>query len=1028
MISAKLKIFLLFFIISQSLYPQTKFIQQFYSNSGFDGKFIIKHWTSENGLPQNSVYDIVQTKDGFLWLATSFGLVRFDGMNFENFNLGNSPGLLSNRLVTLAVDKKGGIWIGSRGGKIIYYYKDKFIDYCKKFNLAGYNVNKIVIDKTGRIWVATDAQLLSYYNGKIEKYFKNDQSQRRYLTINVQNPQKILVGTTEGMYAISGKKVSIVKDFEGRQINSISSDNVGAFWVGCKAGLFLYKDNYVRWQSISTDPTHNISSIFNDSRKELWVGTLSGKLFANTNYNDCEFDDTILDSKITKIFEDKYKNIWVGTFNNGLFLLSKRNLFNIPLKNKKFSNAVFTVMQRKNGEIWSSSVGKGVVRIKNGKITYFTENEGIAGRMQRVIYEDKTNKLWVGHFYNGLSYWNGFGFTFAPVNNKIPYKHIYCIFQDSNLGLWIGTQRGLNHVVNNKVTTFTTENGLTDNNIRAIVQAKDGTIWISTNNGISYYKNSKFYKLKLPDSTKTYNCGAMYLDKTGRFWVGTYGQGLITYYKGKVDIITKRNGLYDNVILTILEDKNGFFWLSTNRGLFNVKKSSLISVVNKNISILNSTVFNVNDGIISNEFNGGINNTSCILDDGTLLFASMGGMVAVDPSINKSKYEPHRVLIDKIILNKHKYPDNKKIIVPNDENNLTIYFSIIKYYKPKSINLKFRMLGYINNWVYLTGNRNYNFVNIPHGDYTIEVRAVGLPEGNKIGYAKAQVIVLPHFYQTKWFYFALIVLLLSAVFIFVKLKVAALESNKLKLETLIRERTREVVETKENIEKISMEKSDLLRIVSHNLKNPIGVIQNSSELIIEEQDDKENVLELSKIIKTSAAHMLESVKQLLESEMVENSKFSLQISENNLIELINGVIDNNRVLLLKKKQKIIFDGNQKPINCNCDGKKIIDILENYIGNAIKYSFYGSTIKIKIVKNESDFKISVFDEGPGLTDEDLEKVFGKFTKLSAKPTGNESSTGLGLSIVKKLAELHGGKVGVNSKLGQGSEFYFTLPIS
>ena len=154
----------------------------------------------------------------------------------------------------------------------------------------------------------------------------------------------------------------------------------------------------------------------------------------------------------------------------------------------------------------------------------------------------------------------------------------------------------------------------------------------------------------------------------------------------------------------------------------------------------------------------------------------------------------------------------------------------------------------------------------------------------------------------------------------------------------------------------------------------------------------------------------------------------LAISENNLVELINGVIYNNRVLLLKKKQKIIFDGNQKPINCNCDGKKIIDILENYIGNAIKYSFYGSTIKIKIVKNESDFKISVFDEGPGLTDEDLEKVFGKFTKLSAKPTGNESSTGLGLSIVKKLAELHGGKVGVNSKLGQGSEFYFTLPIS
>lgn len=205
-------------------------------------------------------------------------------------------------------------------------------------------------------------------------------------------------------------------------------------------------------------------------------------------------------------------------------------------------------------------------------------------------------------------------------------------------------------------------------------------------------------------------------------------------------------------------------------------------------------------------------------------------------------------------------------------------------------------------------------------------------------------------------------------------------------------------------------------------------MRNSSEFITDNPTDSETILEMSKIIKDTATHMLQSITRLLQSSEVEDSHFKLEKREFDFIETIEKILNDTKVLAVKKKQKIKFKTKSGSIFIKGDYEHILICIDNLIGNAIKYSPLNSEIVVIVVEKNSRIVFKVIDKGPGLSESDFNIVFGKFKKLSARPTGNENSTGLGLSIVKRIIELHGGEVGVNSTLGKGSTFYFKLPVS
>lgn len=234
---------------------------------------------------------------------------------------------------------------------------------------------------------------------------------------------------------------------------------------------------------------------------------------------------------------------------------------------------------------------------------------------------------------------------------------------------------------------------------------------------------------------------------------------------------------------------------------------------------------------------------------------------------------------------------------------------------------------------------------------------------------------------------------------------------------------------KEIAEAANQQKTELISIVTHDLKNPLTSIRGGAQTMIDYAAEPEVTAEMLPIIVESSNKMLALINQLLESSRLESFNFVLQKKEHELPTILESVARMNKTQADIKRQKIMlhhtFENHQ---TVSIDKEKIISALDNLISNAIKYSPHNSVIKITAGCYDSRFKISVKDEGPGLTEQDKEKVFGKFQKLSAKPTGGESSTGLGLSIVKRIVELHDGKVWIESEYGKGSEFIIELPLN
>ncbi len=240
---------------------------------------------------------------------------------------------------------------------------------------------------------------------------------------------------------------------------------------------------------------------------------------------------------------------------------------------------------------------------------------------------------------------------------------------------------------------------------------------------------------------------------------------------------------------------------------------------------------------------------------------------------------------------------------------------------------------------------------------------------------------------------------------------------------------RELAKKNIQLEKLNDDKNKFLRMAAHDIRNPVGLSLSYSTIILEdyENDLNEEVVEFLNIIRSSSDFVIHLLDELLNVAVIESGDVSLNYESENLVELTKRVITFNKIFADKKSMKLVFNSNVEELSVKIDKIKIEQVLNNLISNAIKYSYPETEINIILEKNNTEVKISVSDKGQGIQEDELENLFEPFAKASSKTTGGESSTGLGLSIVKKIIEAHSGEVGVESELGNGATFYFILPL-
>jgi signal transduction histidine kinase/ligand-binding sensor domain-containing protein len=990
-----------------------------------------------NSLSDNNVTAIVEDKSGNLWIGTSFGLNKFDkkkNIFYRYHNDQTNPNSISSNVITsLCPDKNGDLWIGTKGGGLNKLILSHFTDQIK--NNPDYGSQEIFVHFRN--------------NPKNPKSINSDDIK----TIYEDRSGNIWVGTQNNGLI----KMSFPTYTNQTSVKSSNPDK--------NVSIKFYKANPKDKNSLSSN---EINVIYEDSRGNLWIGTNGGGLniFKQEKFiriqNDLLNPYSLSSNYILSILEDKSRNVWIGTYSGGLNKYNKeKNKFKLyranPLIPKGLSsNLISTIYEDKDGEFWIGTKEElNKFDREAGKFTYFNYNPNDPGSISdgrvRSICEDKFGRLWFGTQAGGLNILDKKSGKFKrildyPHNAKdkkdFRYNPIRTILPDRTGNLWIGTYRGLMryNLYSGEFIEFLNDPqdslSINDSRIWALYEDRNSNLWIGTREGLNRYNQvtGKFirYKFNYPNSNSygDYLVLSICEDVDGIIWIGTLGSGLCNLHPNLNEkqtgndnnpnnhLITRipfSGDFYNNAVYGILKDKTGHLWFSTNNGLWKIDPKTHYT-----------RRYDIFDGLQDNEFNSGAYFKT---KDGEMFFGGNNGFNSFYPDSLKDNTNIPTIVItafrklDKVVKLEDNISNIKETELSYNENFFSFEFAALDYTSPIKNQYSYKLEGFDKDWISCGIRRYTSYTNLDGGEYTFRVRGSNNDGIWNMEGTAVKIKIYPPFWNSWWFRVIGLIATISIILLVPLIRVRNLRKQAKKLESIVNERTRDLKITNEKLIEANNLKTEFLNIAVHDLKNPLSVIATFSNMLKEDPDNKSTVLEIIDSISQNAGQMLNIVNNLLTTSRFEGEVI---INKNpvNINEIVNFVVKKNQPLAEKKSQKIILTLGEACL-IYADESLLMEAIENLINNAIKYSPRSKSIQVGTKKFDSSIRLEVKDEGPGLSENDMKNIFGKFQKLSPRPTGDELSTGLGLSIVKKIIELHDGKVWVETEPGKGSKFIIEL---
>jgi ligand-binding sensor domain-containing protein/signal transduction histidine kinase len=698
--------------------------------------FIVDVWTSKEGLPENAVISVIQTKDGYLWLGTLNGLVRFDGNRFTVFNQNNTPGLNSDRIVYLFEDSHTNLWIGTDTAGLVLV-KDGNV---KSFDIgrAGHE-GRIVYayeDLTGCVWFYTaDGRTSRYQDGKMSTDPSLISKELVLRAAKVWIP-----GQSDSFWSIQYGRV---QKWKGNQRER-------------DRGVYPWRINTM------------VSSACEDSAGNLIVGTWGEGVFwlgADGNWRHISTEQGLSSAVVLSLCMDREGNLWVGTDGEGLDRI-KRKIFDAPTEHHSW--VVQSISGDVSGGLWTAFNAHGVT-------CWFTNSAqdfGV-GRSSNAwtVLVDRKQQIWVGTRGEGLFQFQTNQFQSAP-GAEILGQQIFALLEDHAGQLWAGAQNGLARWNGQDWKIYTTHDGLSENIVRAIAEDADGNLWIGTESqGLNFFKAGKFISYQATGNGLPGNdISCLYLDRDGVLWVGTSGHGLARFYKGKWTRYSTDKGLASNSIDYIIEDDTGCLWIGSNAGLMRIQKQSLNDFANGTVDLLSCRTYVETDGLPTRECSAGSQPAAYRTRDGRLWFPTTKGLVSVNPSDLKPNRQPPLVMIESVRVRGREQKTNRFssawqpfVMVPPGHEQLEIHYTALNFPAPREVQFKYRLEGRETVWTEAGDTRVAYYNKVPPGNYRFHVIACN-EDGvwNETGDA-LEVTVQPQFWQTWWFRTAVILCLVGTV-------------------------------------------------------------------------------------------------------------------------------------------------------------------------------------------------------------------------------------------------------------------------
>jgi ligand-binding sensor domain-containing protein/signal transduction histidine kinase len=712
-------------------------------------------WTGENGLPQNTVWSIVQSQSGYLWLATQEGLVRFDGARFTVFDKSNTDQIKDNNIGTICEAQDGSLWFGSSAG-LCRFKDDVFSRYTSSDGLPDNTVDSVFCDSHGVIWIGSPAGLTCYDGQRFSTYTNRDGlPDGSVLSTYEDRKGRLWISTTAGLSALKDGTFTNYSAKDGLLTDLIRTsweDENGCLWIATDGGLNSFKDGkFAAYTTRDGLSNKRVVTVSGDRAGNLWVGTDGGGLdrFRDGMFTAYRAKDGLSDDSVTSVYEDREGNLWIGTVEGGLNRLKDGSFLTYTQGDGLADDITRSILQDRQGAVWIAT-RNGLSRFEGGRFTTYSAADGLGNDSVLSLFQDSDGELWAGT-REGLSRFTGAGFITYGVKDGLGDPTILSMYQDGSGTMWIGTGSGLSILKEGKFSPYDPGGGLAQDAVYAICGDSNGALWLGTEGGgLKRIQDGAITTYTKGDGLSNDIVMSIFRDGGGTLWIGTTG-GLNRFSGGRFTQYTTRNGLYDDNIFQVLEDSAGNLWMSGNKGIFRVNKQELNDLADGKINSVSSVSYGVADGMKSRECQGGFQPAGYRTSDGSLWFPTIRGVAIINPATLRINHLIPPVVIEQVIADNQPLGPGQTELPPGKQR-FEFHFSGLSLLAPEKVRFKYMLEGFDKDWIDAGSRREAFYTNIPAGRYRFRVIAAN-NDGvwNEAG-ASFRFRLKPHFYQSYWFY------------------------------------------------------------------------------------------------------------------------------------------------------------------------------------------------------------------------------------------------------------------------------------
>jgi len=733
--------------------------------------YAMRLWQTQDGLPEQTVQAFAQTADGFLWIGTTGGLLRFDGSRFKAFDRETDPAAFAeNSVFTLTAASDGNLWIGTDGGGLVRYDEKTFHRYGVEQGLTCGFVRTVKVDRGGVIWIGTDNGLFQLANANAPTVTRADVGNAvpagvAPLAVHAlaeDEQGRMWVGGSRLLaFDRTAKEYKLPGKYSENRVKSVVQTSDGSIWVGTVSGLWRRKAGESEFRRVDgIAGTVRILRQMPDGR--LWIGTIGQGAYTYENgVLERVTPHSPLPSKtILSLFEDASENLWMGT-QAGMLRFSRTNVSLIPLPEASDSDFE-TISPDSDGTLWVASTH--LFHLVKGKAIPYTFPQ-VHGAHVRNVFRDREGTLWVGTDGRGLFHLAARGGAEYTTANGLVNNFVRAILQTRDGALWIATDEGLSRIEDGTIRNFRMENGLAYFSVRALAEDASGDMWIGTDRGLSHLRRSagdggkeKFVQDEATRALRDEKVFAILASKDGAVWFGTRNGGLyvlrpeVAGHNGKrLSHLTTKDGLASDSVYSILEDGWERLWIGSPNGISRMNAGELEAHANTpSVPVSQTFLSRADAGAITGLY-GGTQPAAAITPDGEVWFPTLRGPVHIAVDDDISEPAAPKVFIDQIVADGKTLPASQSVALDAANSNLEIAYAPLQLKSQEDLRFVYKLEPFDQDWRYAASRRVAYYTNLPAGRYTFRVRAFQAKSPDRASGTSVAIVKNQYFYRRYWF-------------------------------------------------------------------------------------------------------------------------------------------------------------------------------------------------------------------------------------------------------------------------------------